>query len=123
MIDVVFLLLIFFIVTASFTKTERDLDAVTKVNQKSEQSTQTDLEPAIVVLVNTPEGYAYQVGTTNMSSYGELVELLAQFPNKADGAFVRAPDGAPYHMAASAIQACKDANFPGVSYVPMVDAP
>jgi hypothetical protein len=32
---------------------------------------------------------------------------------------VRVSDGAPFRMAAEAIQACKDADFVSVSYVPM----
>ncbi|MEW4455231.1 biopolymer transporter ExbD [Bremerella sp. JC817] len=119
MIDVVFLLLIFFIVTASFTKTERDLDAVTKVNEKSSAASETDLEPAIVLLANVDGSWVYQIGTNNLTTFAELEEVLNQFPNKEDGAFVRAPDAAPYGMAAAAIQACKNAEFPGVSYVPL----
>lgn len=119
MIDVVFLLLIFFIVTASFTKTERDLDAVTKVNEKSSASAQTDLEPAIVVLANVGGNWVYQIGSNEITTFAQLEETLSKFPNKEDGAFVRAPDAAPYGMAAAAIQACKNAEFPGVSYVPL----
>lgn len=119
MIDVVFLLLIFFIVTASFTKTERNLAAVTRVEQQSVQSTPTDLEPAVIVLAETENGWVYRLGTNDLATAEQLREVLEQFPNKADGAFVRAPDAAPYAMAAAAIQACKNANFPGVSYLPM----
>ncbi len=119
MIDVVFLLLIFFIVTASFTKTERDLDAVTKVNEQSSSAAETDLEPAMVVLAEVDGQWVYQIGSNNISTFAELQEVLDKFPNKADGAFVRAPDEAPYGMAASAIQACKNSEFPGVSYVPL----
>lgn len=120
MIDVVFLLLIFFIVTASFTKTERELDAVTKVNEKSAASAKTDLEPAIIVLTEADGKWVFQIGSNNIPTFTELEEVLNKFPNKADGAFVRAPDKAPYRMAAEAIQACKNADFPGVSYIPLV---
>lgn len=119
MIDVVFLLLIFFIVTASFTKTERDLDTVTKVGEKS-SAAQTDLEPALIVLANVDGEWVYQMGSNNLTTFDELQKVLDQFPNKADGAYVRAPDSAPYGKAAAAIQACKNADFPGVSYIPLV---
>jgi len=49
----------------------------------------------------------------------ELENVLRAFPNKLDGAFVRVSDRAPFRMAATAIQACKDADFVAVSYVPM----
>lgn len=121
MIDVVFLLLIFFLVTSSFTKTERDLDAVTQVRQQSAASAQSDLQPAIVLLANVDGKWVYQIGSNHLDTFERLQEVLQQFPNKADGAFVRAPDGAPYAMAAAAIQACKNVDFPGVSYVPVVE--
>lgn len=120
MIDVVFLLLIFFIVTASFTKTERDLDTVTKVSEKA-TAAQTDLEPAVIVLANVEGNWVYKIGSNNLSTFAELQEVLDKFPNKSDGAYVRAPDAAPYGKAAAAIQACKNADFPGVSYVPVVE--
>ena len=46
-------------------------------------------------------------------------DLLKQFENKIDGAFVRVSDDVPFDMAAAAIQACKTAKFLTVSYVPM----
>ena len=49
----------------------------------------------------------------------ELVQVLRQFENKFDGAFVRVSDDAPFDMVAAAIQACKTARFATVSYVPL----
>ena len=36
---------------------------------------------------------------------------------------VRVADGAPFGMAAAAIQACKNADYPQVSYVPLEESP
>jgi biopolymer transport protein ExbD len=118
MIDVVFLLLIFFMTTASFVKTERDLDSAIKVNEKSAAQA-SDLEPAIVEIVAGGSGFVFRVGSRELASGAELTNVLRAFPNKLDGAFVRVSDGAPFRMAAEAIQACKDADFVSVSYVPM----
>ncbi|MCA9122934.1 MAG: biopolymer transporter ExbD [Planctomycetaceae bacterium] len=118
MIDVVFLLLIFFMTTASFVKTERDLDSAIKVNEKSAAEA-SDLEPAIVEIVPGGTGFVFRVGARELLSDDELTNVLRAFPNKLDGAFVRVANGAPFRMAASAIQACKDADFISVSYVPM----
>lgn len=117
MIDVVFLLLIFFMVTASFVKTERELDSAIKVNEKS-SSAASDLEPAIVEIVPGGSGFVYRLGGREMMSAEELENVLRGFPNKVDGAFVQVSDDAPFHMAAAAIQACKNAEFLAVSYVP-----
>ncbi len=118
MIDVVFLLLIFFMTTAAFVKTERDIDSTIKVNEKSAAQA-SDLEPAIVEIVPGGSGFVYRVGSRELTSEVELTNVLRAFPNKLDGAFVRVSDGAPFRMAAAAIQACKDADFTAVSYVPM----
>ncbi len=64
-------------------------------------------------------GFVFRVGTRELMSAAELTSVLRAFPNKLDGAFVRVSDGAPFRMAAVAIQACKDADFVAVSYVPI----
>ena len=53
-----------------------------------------------------------------LTEYDDLVNLLKQFDNKFDGAFVRVSDEPPFEMAARAIQACKSAGYTGVTYVP-----
>ena len=118
MIDVVFLLLIFFMVTSSFIKTERNLDPSIKLRESSTISAARDLEPAIVEVVRSGESFVYRLGGRDLSSTAQLTSLLRQFPNKLDGAFVRVSDEAPFRMTAAAIQACKDAEFALVSYVP-----
>ena len=119
MIDVVFLLLIFFMTTASFVRTERDLDSAIKVNSRSASQSTNDLEPAIVEVVAGGGGFVYRLGTRELTSIDELEGVLRQFENKIDGAFVRVSDEAPFRMAASAIQACKSAGFSTVSYIPL----
>lgn len=122
MIDVVFLLLIFFMVTSAFVRTERNLDSAIKVKDRSAQSKASDLEPAVVEVVSQGGAYVYKVGGRTTRSLEELISILKQFDNKQDGAFVQVSDGAPFGMAASAIQACKSANFITVSYVPLPPA-
>ncbi len=116
MIDVVFLLLIFFMITSSFVKTERELDSNIK-NQDSSSSA-SDMEPAIVEIVESGGQFVYRVGAREVRVASELTAILRQFPNKLDGAYVKVSDDAPFHMAAAAIQACKDADFTTVTYVP-----
>lgn len=117
MIDVVFLLLIFFMTTASFVKTERQLDTNIK-NQDSSSSAASDMEPAIVEIVNDGGQFAYRVGARDVRTAAELTRILRQFPNKLDGAYVKANNDAPFHVTAAAIQSCKDADFAAVTYVP-----
>ena len=69
MIDVVFLLLIFFMTTASFVKTERQLDSNIK-NQDSASSSASDMEPAIVEIVNSSGQFVYRIGAREVRDAG-----------------------------------------------------
>jgi biopolymer transport protein ExbD len=122
MIDVVFLLLIFFMITSSFIHTERNLDPAIRVERASPTRVASDLQPAMVEIARGESGFVYQLGARRFGSADELTEVLRQFDNKQDGAFVRVPDEAPFGMAAAAIQACKAARFVPVSYLPVTDS-
>jgi biopolymer transport protein ExbD len=118
MIDCVFLLLIFFMVTSSFNKAERELDPAIKL-QRAAGRAASDLAPAIVDIVRGGGGFVFRLGGREFDSPAELTDVLRQLDNKLDGAIVRVEDEAPFDMAASAIQSCKGAGFALVSYVPL----
>ena len=120
MIDVVFLLLIFFMTTSSFVKTERELDTAIRVKRDAAGSAaKQDLQPAVVeVIKGKAGGIVFRLGGRELTSETELTKLLKQFDNKLDGAYVRASDEATYNQAAAAIQACKSAGFLQVTYQP-----
>lgn len=117
-IDVVFLLLIFFMVTAAFRETEKELKVGIK-KQSESATTPRDLQPAIVDIVPAGDGFAYKIGSRQVETSGELEAILNAFTNKGDGAFVKVRNEVPAGMAAAAIQACKDAEFESVTYVPI----
>ena len=126
MIDVVFLLLIFFVMTLSVVKTERELQSTLKTS-KSNASQQSDFEPAIIDIVPKGGAFAFQIGsqevvpTSPEKDLEELKRILDPFPPlaKGYGAFIRVPDEAPFQMPATAIQAAKAAGFgKKVTYVP-----
>jgi biopolymer transport protein ExbD len=119
MIDVVFLLLIFFLVTSSFTETERHLDPAVKVEESSAASAAEDLEPAIVDVVNVNGTAVFRLGARDFTDKDKLTEVLITFDNKLEGAFVRVADDVPFGAALTAVQACKDARYVKVSYVPL----
>lgn len=119
MIDVVFLLLIFFMVTSSFHAPERELDPAIKL-QRASGSQASDLSPTVIDVVPGEAGFVYRLGSRELTSADELTETLRQFDNKLDGAIVRVSDEAPFEMAATAIQSCKTAGFALVSYVPLL---
>jgi len=121
MIDVVFLLLIFFMTTSAFVKTERELASGIKVNRAA-GSAVDDFDPAIIDVVTTDAGFTFRIGAREILTQQELTSVLRQFPNR-DAAFVRVSDEVPFDLAAAAIQACKSARFVTVSYVPLQNEP
>jgi biopolymer transport protein ExbD len=121
MIDCVFLLLIFFMVTSSFNKAERELDPAVKI-QRAAARAASDLAPAIVDVVRGGGDFVFKLGGRELKSAAELTDVLRQLDNKLDGAVVRVQDEAPFDMAASAIQSCKTAGFALVSYVPLASS-
>ena len=106
-------------VTSSFLKTERDLDSSIKVERQSAAREQSDYEPAVVEVVRSDGRPVFRLGTRDFRNQQELIDVLRQFDNKVDGAFVRVSDDVDFDMAVAAIQACKTAGFVTVSYVPM----
>jgi biopolymer transport protein ExbD len=117
MIDIVFLLLVFFLVTASFLPPEKEIRPAIQTEKSTQSKSNTDLERAMIEIV--PEGgvHLYKLGSTKTNDLGELMENLRSFPNKADGAFVRAHDEAPFDMTAKAISAAKSTGFGIVTFI------
>lgn len=119
MIDVVFLLLVFFLVTTTFVPPEKHLRPAIKVNRESNSSAKVDLEPAIVDIVREGDSFVYRLGAITSTDIEEIRKVLDSFENKGDGAFVRTSGEAPFEMAAFAINACKNTGFFVVSYIPL----
>ncbi len=119
MIDVVFLLLIFFIVTTTFVRPEREIASAIKVDQQKSTSQQSNLEPAIVDVFQSNSEVLFRVGAVRTNDLKEIKPLLNGFTNKSDGAFVRVAGDVPYESAAQAIGACRASGFKSVSYLPL----
>lgn len=117
MIDVVFLLLIFFIVTTTFVRPERELVSAIQVNEKNATADATNLEPAIVDVVRQNSQVIFRIGTVRTNDLDEVKSLLQGFENKSEGAFVRVAGDVPYEAAAQAIGACQATGFSTVSYL------
>jgi biopolymer transport protein ExbD len=116
MIDCVFLLLIFFMVTSSFLPAERELDPAVKLQQVAGHH--ADLTPAVIEVLEGPAGGQLRLGSRLVPDLATLTSLLRQLDNPQDGAIVLVDDAASFDLAAGAIQACKAAGFLLVSYVP-----
>ena len=119
MIDVVFLLLIFFLVTTTFLRPEKQVKSAIKVIEQDARQSRSDLEPAMVDVVLQSEQVIFKLGAIRTNNIAEIRKTLEQFENKSDGAFVRVADDVPFEQAAQAIGACRASGFDSVSYLPL----
>lgn len=116
LIDVVFLLLIYFMVTASFSSQESELDSA--LRSESEGSGRAaDLLPQILSVQREDGRVVFRIGERAFSERGPLVELLSRL-NKDAGVFVKGSNDVPVEATAAALQSCKDAGFTRITYVP-----
>ena len=119
MIDVVFLLLIFFLVTTTFIAPERQLKSNIKTQQQSANPDPVDLEPAVIDITMAGDQPVYRLGAIETQDLAELDPVLKSFPNKHNGAFVRAADRVPFESPVLAVNACRNAGFSSITYIPL----
>lgn len=119
MIDVVFLLLIFFLVTTTFMRPEQQVQSAIKVNERDSQDMRSELEPAIVDVTLRNGKVWFRLGAIRTNDIDEIRNTLKTFDNKEDGAFVRVSDDVEFEHAARAVGACRDSGFNAVSYLPL----
>ncbi|MEE2825471.1 MAG: biopolymer transporter ExbD [Planctomycetota bacterium] len=118
MIDVVFLLLIFFLVTSKIVQPERQVAADIRAEMASGNLVSTDLQPALIEITHSGGTTVFQLGAIRTSRLLDLKTPLVQFSDKSEGAFVRVGDEVSFEQVAQAIAMCKSAGFVSVSYLP-----
>ena len=119
LIDVVFLLLIFFMLTATFTPDEGRIDAGLAVEGRGDAA-EDDLVPQIIEVAGGPAGDVFTIGGRVPASQRELTDILRGLP-KAPGVVIRVRDSATIAGVAAAEQAVADAGFTRRTYVPASD--
>ena len=115
LIDVVFLLLIYFMVTATITPPESRVASTLQGERGAGQ--QRDLRPQIVTVDLVDGGVSYRLGARVFADRGSLATALEQLP-KEGGLFVRVTDRAPWSAVAGVMQDALDAGFVKRTYVP-----
>ena len=116
MIDVIFLLLIYFVVSSTYTPPESELTPALRT-ERDAAGRSSDLTPQVVEVSREGAAVVYRVGAQRVTGRAELIALLRTLP-RAPGVVVRGSDGATTEGAFGAIQACRDAGFDKVTYVP-----
>jgi len=116
MVDVIFLLLIFFLLTTSYVAPEARLTPALQAERVA-GGRAADLEPQIV-FVGLAEGRpGFRVGERVVREQDNLEKLLARLPKEA-GVFVQGSGQVEVRWPAAALQAAYDAGFDRVTYVP-----
>ena len=116
LIDVVFLLLVYFLVTSSFTEPERDLSSAVQMDGGGVRA--SEMQPQIVEIGRGRGGRVeFRIGGHMTTSQSGLLDVLESLP-KDPGIAIRAGQDVPISAVAAAMQASQDAGFIKRSYVP-----
>lgn len=116
LIDVCLFLLLYFMVASSFSGPQAELASAIKT-EKPGSGQSRDLAPLVMDVRMEGGRPAFRLGERVLTERDALRDLLGQF-SKEGGVVVRVAGDVPVQGAATAIQACKDAGFVKVSYVP-----
>lgn len=117
MIDVTFLLLLYFMVTTVLARPEDRLSPSLQTESDSNAGPAADFQPQIVEVRRIQGAPAYRVGSQVVGDAQALTAALRNL-HKPSGLFVRVFDDVPVGFAAAALQAGRDAGFEQVTYVP-----
>jgi len=115
MIDVIFLLLIFFMTTSTLAIPESQLSSALQTRRDAGQA--ADFQPIIVEAVQVAGAPAFRLGERVFRDPLELRRALRELPRE-QGVFFRVESGVSVGWIAAGVQACRDAGFTKVTYVP-----
>lgn len=116
MIDVTFLLLLYFLVTTVLALPEDRLSPSLQTRTEGAAGPTSDFQPQIVEVRLLDGSPAYQLGAQVLRDKPSLVAALKPLPKSA-GLFVHVFNDAPVGAVAAALQAGRDVGFEQVTYV------
>jgi biopolymer transport protein ExbD len=117
MIDVTFLLLIYFLLTTVLITPEDRLTPTLQVRQEREAIEAADFDPHIVEVRMVEGEAAYVLGARVLRTRNELRAVLDELPRES-GVFISVHDHVPVGFAVAAVQIARDAGYDQVTYVP-----
>jgi len=117
MIDVVFLLLIFFMVTATFRQFETQMrSAMAEQKPSLGPNAKADFENVLIDIRDVGGEVVYACGTRQCRSLSELRRVMSALPVQGE-VFVRAAPSVPIDHPVAAIRVAKDAGFRQVCFL------
>jgi biopolymer transport protein ExbD len=117
MIDVTFLLLIYFMVAMVLAENEDHLSPTLQTQQTKESGSEQDFQPQVIEVLVLEGAPAYRLGDRVFREREGLRAALDPLP-KSVGVFVHVFDGVSVGFAVASIQVARDAGFEQVTYVP-----
>ena len=117
MIDVTFLLLIYFMVAMVLRNQEDHLSPTLQTESEAAAGEASDFQPQIIEVMMLDGAPAYRIGARVLRERGELADAVAGLPRSV-GVFVKVREGVPVGFAVQALQVSHDAGFDQVTYVP-----
>ena len=116
LIDVVLFLLLYFMIAGTLAG-EESLLASSLRTDKPGKGHGSDLQSQILFVESAGGAARFRLGDRSVQDKAGLAVLLKQLPRES-GIIVKVAPHVRVEAAASALQACKDAGFLKVSYVP-----
>lgn len=120
MIDVTFLLLIYFLQTMIVAPDEDQLTPAIQTQDKESTGELQDFQPQIIEVRTISGDFTYRLGSQLFFDAQSLESALRPLP-KDTGVFIRVHGDVPAGFAVSALQASHDAGFEKVTYVPAAE--
>ncbi len=117
MIDVTFLLLIYFMVSVVFAPDEDDLAPMIQTQQQTSAGQTSDFQPQVIEVLELEGRPVYRLGARVLDDRGMLAEAIDGLPRE-EGMFIQVTDTVPVGFAMAAVQTVRDAGFEQVTYVP-----
>lgn len=117
MIDVTFLLLIYFIQTMIIAPEEDSVSPALRVHDRESAGERSDFQPQIIEVVRVDGQTVFRLGSQMFNTQRALTDALQPLPKDA-GVFVRVTDDVRVDHAMAALQAAHDAGFEKVTYDP-----
>jgi len=117
MIDVVFLLLIFFLVTTSFrTPTQSVVTPILSRTVSQSDISDVEIEQVTLAIGDEAGKVTYEMGGVKTTEVSEIRELLNNLKPNSAQIIVQVNDGIPFQSAISLITLCKNCGHESASW-------